>query len=79
MIRRGVDAVRSSIVACGTGFKDIQVRISVTVAPDGTVSNILVKGSPNASLSSCLSTRMKAARFEPTRSGGAFSQPFSFF
>ena len=78
MIRRGVDVVRSGIVACGVGFEGVQVRLSVTVAPDGTVSNVVVKDSPDAWLSSCLSTRMRAARFTPTQSGGAFSQPFSF-
>ena len=78
MIRRGLDTVRSSVVACGSGFNGTQVRISVTVAPDGAVSNIVIKDSPDAWLSSCLSTRMKAARFTPTQSGGAFSQPFSF-
>ena len=56
----------------------IEVRLSVTVAPDGTVSNVIVKDAPDAWLRSCLSTRMKAARFAPTQSGGAFSQPFSF-
>jgi serine/threonine-protein kinase len=78
MILRGMALVRRSILACGTGFEGIQVRLSVTVAPDGTVSNVVVKDSPDAWLSSCLSTRMKLARFVPTRSGGAFGQSFSF-
>jgi hypothetical protein len=78
MISNGVYTVRQRIMACGAGFPGTQLRLSVTVTPEGTVSNVVVKDSPDPWLSGCVAARMKGAFFAKTRSGGAFSQPFVF-
>jgi hypothetical protein len=78
LISQGLASVRPRILACGTAFRGVQIRVSVTVMPDGTVSNIVIKDSPDPWLTSCVTSRMKVATFAKTYAGGAFSQPFSF-
>ena len=78
LISAGVYTVRERIMACGDRGPGAQIRLSVTVAPDGKVTGVTAKDSPYPLLTACVTAAMKAAIFSPTQAGGAFSQPFSF-
>ena len=77
-IASGVSAVRGLIRRCGAGFAGTSISVSVVVAPSGDVTSVTVNDSPDGWLSSCVSARMKGAKFAATPSGGAFRQPFTF-
>jgi hypothetical protein len=78
MIAKGVRTVRARVEACGTGFAGGIVKVSVTVAPDGRVSGVAVKESPDEWLGACVKQRLAVATFAPTHRGFTFAYGFTF-
>ena len=79
MITDGIARVKSSIAACGSNTTATGlVKVSVKVAPGGTVTNVVVQATPDAALGACVAAAINQARFEQTINGGAFAYPFVF-
>jgi hypothetical protein len=54
------------------------VRALLVIAPEGKVTNVEIKETPDASLGSCVAGVLQAATFDKTAQGGSFSYPFVF-
>jgi TonB family protein len=67
------------VIQCGEthGAKG-QVKISVTVAPSGSVTDASVVSSPDEALGTCVANAVKKATFAQTENGGSFNYPFVF-
>jgi outer membrane biosynthesis protein TonB len=52
--------------------------VSVKVSPDGSVSGVTVKNTPDPALGNCVAGVMQGAKFARTQNGGAFAYPFQF-
>jgi hypothetical protein len=79
MISDGVDKVKARAMACGDKSPAKgQVKISVKVGPDGHVSSVTVKNTPDAGLGNCVAGVMQKATFAKTQTGGSFAYPFTF-
>jgi TonB family protein len=80
MVRDGVALVQDAIARCGERFPDAAglVKLSVKVAPDGSVSSVKVAETDSKRLGSCAAAAMRGASFAPTAQGGNFSYPFRF-
>jgi TonB family protein len=79
MIMNGIGVVKPKVRACGndTTAKGT-VKVSVKVSPEGTVSAVVVKATPDEKLGSCVARAIRTAMFTPTKTGGSFSYPFVF-
>jgi len=79
MISDGVGKVKAKVMSCGDKSPAKgQVKVSVKVGPDGHVSNVTVKATPDAGLGSCVASMMQKATFAKTQTGGSFSYPYTF-
>jgi TonB family protein len=79
MVRAGIEKVKPRVVACGERASDKgTVKVSVSVRPDGTVSNLSLVASPNPELGDCVVAAMKKAEFGKSVAGGSFVYPFVF-
>jgi predicted Zn finger-like uncharacterized protein len=78
MIREGVDKVKGRAMGCAKDSVHGQVKVSVRVGPDGRVSNVTVKTTPDEGLGSCVAGVMQKATFARTQNGGSFAYPFTF-
>jgi tRNA A-37 threonylcarbamoyl transferase component Bud32/outer membrane biosynthesis protein TonB len=79
MISEGVSKVKARVMSCGdkSSAKGI-VKVSVKVGPDGNVSGVTVKQTPDAALGDCVAGAMQKATFVKTQTGGEFRYPFTF-
>jgi TonB family protein len=79
MVRAGVETIKPRVVKCGetSGAKGT-VKITVTVAPEGQVTDAAVRESPDEGLGTCVAGAMRAARFGKSVNGGSFTYPFVF-
>jgi TonB family protein len=79
MISTGIDNVKGRIALCGDATTATgMVRVKVMVLPDGRVSTVEVRSTPDPALGACVAGIVKKARFAATQSGGSFSYPFVF-
>jgi hypothetical protein len=79
MISDGVDKVKSRVMSCGeTWPAKGQVKVSVKVGPDGHVTSVTVKSTPEAGLGNCVAGMMWNATFAKTQTGGSFAYPYTF-
>jgi hypothetical protein len=79
MIADGVAKVKGRAQACGDkSSAKGQVKVSVKVSPDGSVTGVTVKNTPDPALGNCVAGVMQSARFARTQNGGAFAYPFQF-
>jgi predicted Zn finger-like uncharacterized protein len=79
MISDGVSKVKARVMACGDKSPAKgQVKVSVKVSPDGSISSVSVTATPDPGLGSCVQSAMQRATFRKTQSGGSFSYPFVF-
>jgi len=79
MISAGVAAIKARATACGDrSAKKGIVKVSVKVNPDGSISSVTVKETPDPALGSCVASAMQKARFAKTQNGGSFGFPFPF-
>lgn len=80
-IRAGVDKLKPRVIACGEQFEAKgkgTVKLSISVTPEGNVSDLSVSMSPDPGLGDCVANALRKAKFEPTKSGGSFTYPFVF-
>jgi hypothetical protein len=79
MISNAIGVVRPKVIACadGSSAKGI-VKVTVKVAPEGTVSAVTVRDAPDRALGECVKRAITAATFTKTLRGGSFSYPFVF-
>ena len=78
-IKGGMARIRNKVVACGNRHKGKgQVKLSIKVAPSGSVSSVDVKSAPNSSLGSCVASAVQKAKFPKSQKGRKFSYPFVF-
>jgi predicted Zn finger-like uncharacterized protein len=79
MIADGVAKVKARAQACGDKSPAKgQVKVSVKVGPDGSVTGVSVKNTPDPALGNCVAGVMQGAKFSRTQSGGSFAYPFQF-
>ena len=79
MISDGVGKVKAKVMSCGDKSPAKgQVKVSVKVGPDGHVTSVSVKSTPDAGLGDCVAGMMQKATFAKTQTGGSFSYPYTF-
>jgi predicted Zn finger-like uncharacterized protein len=79
MISDGVNKIRGQVMTCGDKFPvKGQVKVSVKVSPEGHVTNVTVKNTPDAGLGNCVASMMQKATFAKTQTGGSFAYPYTF-
>jgi hypothetical protein len=79
MISDGVSKVKARGQACGDKSPAKgEVKVSVKVAPDGSIVSVTVTNTPDAALGNCVAAAMQGARFAKTQTGGKFAFPFRF-
>jgi hypothetical protein len=79
MISEGVAKVKARVMSCGDKSPAKgQVKVSVKVNPDGAVTNVTVKNTPDPGLGNCVAGMMQKATFAKTQTGGSFSYPYTF-
>jgi TonB family protein len=79
MISDGVGKVKARVMSCGEKSPAKgQVKVSVKVSPDGHVTGVTVKSTPDPGLGSCVAGMMQKATFGKTQTGGSFSYPYTF-
>jgi outer membrane biosynthesis protein TonB len=79
MISDGVAKVKARIMSCGDRSPAKgQVKVAVKVGPDGHVTIVTVKNTPDADLGNCVAGMMQKATFAKTQTGGSFAYPYTF-
>jgi predicted Zn finger-like uncharacterized protein len=79
MITDGIGKVRARVMSCGDKSPAKgQVKVSVKVGPDGRVTNVTVKNTPDDALGACVSGMVQKATFPKTQTGGQFAYPYTF-
>jgi len=78
-ISAAVATIKGRVITCGDkSSAKGTVKVSVKVNPDGSVSSVTVKDTPDPGLGSCVAAAMQRARFAKTQNGGSFGYPFVF-
>jgi hypothetical protein len=78
-IRLVVSRLRARIARCAEeSDQGGTVRAHVKVAPDGTVTSVVIRDAPDDALAQCVAHIMRGARFPATDQGGSFLYPFVF-
>jgi molybdopterin biosynthesis enzyme MoaB len=79
MVKAGIEKVKPKVVACGEKIaaKGI-VKLAITVAPEGNISDISVADAPDAALGDCVLAAVKRATFAKSVNGASFTYPFAF-
>jgi TonB family protein len=79
MISDGIGKIRARVMACGDKSPAKgQVRVSVKVGPDGRVTSVTVKNTPDDGLGNCVASMVQKATFAKTQTGGLFAYPYTF-
>jgi len=79
IITQGIASVKARIMVCGDrSSAKGRVKVSVKVAPDGSVKSVTVKESPDVALAKCVAEAIQRAKFAKTAAGGSFGYPFVF-
>jgi TonB family protein len=79
MVKSGIEKVKPKVVACGEKIATKgEVKLSITVAPDGSVKSIAVDSAPDSALGDCVLAAVKRARFGQANGETSFVYPFVF-
>lgn len=79
MVRAGVNGVKPKVVKCGEKIAAKgTVKVSMSVSPDGAVTEASLADSPDAGLGACVVAAMKLAKFAKSVNGASFTYPFVF-
>lgn len=79
MISEGIAEAKARVMSCdGKSVAKGIVKVSVEVSPNGDVTSVTVKQTPDESLGDCVAGEMKKATFAKTLTGGSFAYPFTF-
>ena len=76
-IAAGIARVKQNVLDCKSSATGI-VKLVVTVGPDGTVTAVQTRETPDAALGECAAKAVQQATFAKTRLGGRFTYPFVF-
>jgi len=77
MITDAIAKVMPRVQVCGDkSSAKGRVRVSVKVSPDGSVSGVTVRNTPDPGLGNCVAAVMQIAKFAKTQRGGSFAYPF---
>ena len=79
-IKKGMGSARSRVTLCGDKHPAKgTVKITVKVAPNGKISSVRVKSTPNSALGACVKSAVeRRAKFIETQKGRTFTYPFVF-
>jgi outer membrane biosynthesis protein TonB len=78
-IRKVVTPLRARITRCSEESDSHGiVRASVKVAPDGKVTSVVIRASPDDALARCVAHLLRSARFPRSDLGVSFTYPFVF-
>jgi TonB family protein len=79
MVRAGVNGVKPKVQKCGEkSSAKGTVKVSMSVSPDGAVTDASLADSPDAALGECVVAAMKLAKFGKSVNGATFTYPFVF-
>ncbi len=79
MVRSGVNGVKPKVQKCGEkNPAKGTVKVSMTVSPDGVVTDASLADSPDTTLGECVVAAMKLAKFGKSVNGAQFTYPFVF-
>jgi molybdopterin biosynthesis enzyme MoaB len=79
MVHAGIEKVKPKVVSCGEKIAvKGTVKLAITVAPAGTISQISVAEAPDAALGECVKAAVKRATFGKSVNGASFTYPFAF-
>jgi hypothetical protein len=79
MIFDGIDKLKPQVMSCAEKWPAKgQVKVSVTVGPDGHVTRVTVRTTPDANLGSCVAGVLQKATFARTWNGASFGYPYTF-
>lgn len=73
----GIATIRADRCGGRTSERGL-VRVSVKVSPEGGVTAVTIKDSPDPALSTCVATEVQKARFARTSRGGSFRYVWRF-
>jgi hypothetical protein len=76
-LAKGIATIKAQKCGGSSSAKG-DVNVSVKVTPEGTVSGVTVKSSPDPSLTSCVVAEAKRGTFAKTKRGGSFSYFWRF-
>jgi TonB family protein len=78
-ISSAMSGIGGRVTSCGSKHAAKgEVKVSVKVAPSGSVSDVSVRSSPDAALGKCVADTVKSAKFPKTEKGITFSYPYRF-
>jgi TonB family protein len=79
MVKSGIEPMKPRVIACGEkNAAKGTVKISLTVAPNGSVTDASVADSPDPALGACVAAALRHASFAKTVNGSTFVYPFAF-
>ncbi len=79
MISEGIGQIKARVMVCGDRFTTKgRVKVSVKVAPNGAITSVVVKDTPDTALGTCVVEAVRHATFAKTTYGGSFGYPFVF-
>ncbi|HSN26858.1 MAG TPA: TonB family protein, partial [Kofleriaceae bacterium] len=79
MVYAGIEKVKPKVIACGEkSAAKGTVKLAITVAPGGNITDISVADSPDAALGQCVLAAVKRASFGKSVNGASFTFPFAF-
>jgi TonB family protein len=79
MVRAGVNGVKPKVQKCGEkSSAKGTVKVSMSVSPEGAVTEASLADSPDATLGECVVAAMKLAKFGKSVNGASFTYPFVF-
>ena len=77
-IRLAIGSIEGQMLECGTKLATHgTVKLTVVVQPDGSVSDVTVKETPDAELGKCAANQMRTVEFAKSRSGITVTYSFA--
>lgn len=76
-LAKGIATIKAQRCGAGSSVKG-DVHVSVKVTPDGTVSGVTIKSSPDKALAACVEREAKLGTFAKTKRGGSFAYFWRF-
>ena len=79
MVYAGIEKVKPVVIACGEkSSAKGTVKIAMTVAPAGNITDASVADAPDPALGQCVLAAVKRAKFGASINGATFTFPFAF-
>ncbi len=79
MISNAIGVVKPKVTACSADSPARGVvKVTAKITPEGAVSTVTVRDTPDRALGECVKRAVASATFTKTQRGGSFSYPFVF-